>query len=66
MVFIVMLTEFVRIALAPDALIASQTAKTTSEAKTVFGGDARAWTARVRPHFRDPLRIVLKRYERKA
>jgi hypothetical protein len=24
------------------------------------------WTARVRPHFRDPLRIVLKRYERKA
>ena len=24
------------------------------------------WTAKMRPHFRDPLRIVLRRYTRKA
>ena len=24
------------------------------------------WTARMRPHFRDPLRLVLRRYERKS
>jgi hypothetical protein len=24
------------------------------------------WTAKLRPHFRDPLRLVLRRYERKS